>query len=34
MLPEGLNAYYCTDNDVVNEGAAMNLKKIDSKVIN
>ena len=30
MLPEGLNAYYCTDN----EGAAMNLKKIDGKVIN
>ena len=34
MLPEGLNAYYCTDNEVVNEGAAMNLKKIDGKVIN
>ena len=34
MLPEGLNAYYCTDNEVVNEGAAINLKKIDGKVIN
>ncbi|MDY5119009.1 MAG: hypothetical protein SPE65_03405, partial [Muribaculaceae bacterium] len=34
MLPEGLNAYYCTDNEVVDEGAAMNLKKIDGKVIN
>ncbi|MGM9856803.1 MAG: hypothetical protein ACI30Y_03265 [Candidatus Limisoma sp.] len=34
MLPEGLNAYYCTDNEVVNECAAINLKKIDGKVIN
>ena len=34
MLPEGLNAYYCTDNEVVNEGVAINLKKIDGKVIN
>ena len=34
MLPEGLNAYYCTDNEVVNEGAAMNIRKIDSKVVN
>ena len=34
MLPEGLNAYYCTDNEVVDKGAAMNLKKINGKVIN